>query len=198
MIDFDDDIILEDDRVQLRPLQKKHLKHLAPFSLSEPEIWTYSLAQPDSEAKMKAYILKALDSREAENAYPFLVFDKLKDAYAGSTRFYDINPYHKSCSLGYTWYGKNFRGTELNTHCKYLLLNYAFEEWHLERVEFRADNKNTRSIKAMTNLGATVEGILRSNCIAPNGRRDSIVLSILKEEWFASVKPNLLRRLKED
>ncbi len=198
MIDFDDDIILEDGRVQLKPLQKKHLKHLSPFALNEPDIWTYSLALPNSEAKMTTYISKALDGREAEEAYPFIVFDKLKNTYAGSTRFYDINAHHKSCSLGYTWYGNHFQGTGLNTHCKFLLLKFAFENWHLERVEFRADNRNSRSIKAMKNLGATAEGVLRSNCSAPNGRRDSIVLSILKNEWFERVKPLLLNRMNTE
>jgi len=198
MIDFDDDIILEDERVLLRPLQQSDLIHLKTFALNEPETWTYSLALPDSEVKMRNYISKALDAREAEEAYPFIVFDKLKNTHAGSTRFYDINWHHKSYSLGYTWYGQDFRGTGLNTHCKYLQLKYAFEDWHLERVEFRADNRNSRSIKAMKNLGATAEGVLRSNCSAPNGRRDSIVLSILKSEWFESVKPLLLNRLKAE
>jgi RimJ/RimL family protein N-acetyltransferase len=51
--------------------------------------------------------------------------------YAGSTRFYDINLEFKTLLLGFTWYGKQFRGTGLNKHCKYLLLQFAFEllEW---------------------------------------------------------------------
>lgn len=194
-MNFDADIHLEDNRVLLRPLSAEDFKHLLPFSLNEPETWTYSLQQPNSEKNLKTYINVALNGREAEDAYAFIVFDKLKNQYAGSTRFYDINFYNKSCSLGYTWYGKDFRGTGLNTHCKYLLLKYAFEHLNLERVEFRADNNNMRSIQAMKNIGATVEGVLRSNCTAPNGRRDSIVLSILRNEWLEHVKPMLLGKL---
>lgn len=194
-MNFDADIHLEDNRVLLRPLSAEDFKHLLPFSLNEHETWTYSLQQPNSEKHLKTYINVALNGREAEDAYAFIVFDKLKNQYAGSTRFYDINFYHKSCSLGYTWYGKDFRGTGLNRHCKYLLLKYAFEYLNLERVEFRADNNNARSIQAMKNIGATIEGVLRSNCTAPNGRRDSIVLSILRNEWLEHVKPMLLERL---
>lgn len=189
------EIRLEDERVLLRPLILEDFKHLLPFSMNEPETWTYSLQQPNSEKNLKTYINFAVNGREAEDAYPFIVYDKLTKRYAGSTRFYDINPFHKSCSLGYTWYGEDFRGTGLNTHCKYLLLKFAFEHWNLERVEFRADNNNARSIQAMKNIGATVEGVLRSNCTAPDGRRDSIVLSILKNEWLEHVKPSLLNRL---
>ena len=68
---------------------------------------------------------------------------------------------------------------------------------NMERVEFRADNNNARSIAAMKGIGCTTEGVLRQNVIKTNGgRRDSIVLSILKEEWKNQVKVNLLEKIK--
>jgi len=77
-----------------------------------------------------------------------------------------------------------------------LLLEFAFEELELDRVEFRADNKNERSIAAMKSIGCTVEGVLRSNFISRAGRRDSIVLSILRSEWIESVKNRLSETLR--
>jgi len=67
----------------------------------------------------------------------------------------------------------------------------------VERVEFRADNNNARSIAAMKSLGCKVDGILRSNMPTreENIRRDSIVLSILKDEWFGGVKEELKKKL---
>jgi RimJ/RimL family protein N-acetyltransferase len=66
----------------------------------------------------------------------------------------------------------------------------------MERVEFRADNNNIRSINAMKAIGCTVEGVLRSHTPNYNGtRRDSIVLSILKEEWFSRVKDQLQSKM---
>jgi RimJ/RimL family protein N-acetyltransferase len=98
--------------------------------------------------------------------------------------------------LGYTWYGKEFQGTGLNKHCKYLLLEFAFEKMQVERVEFRADANNEKSIAAMKSIGCTVEGILRKNVKKPEGgRRDSIILSILKDEWNQQVKQNLKNKL---
>jgi len=99
--------------------------------------------------------------------------------------------------LGYTWYGKDFQGTGLNKHCKYLLLSFAFENIGMERVEFRADNNNARSIAAMKSIGCKVDGVLRSNMPKrEGGRRDSIVLSVLKDEWFADIKEMLRNKLK--
>jgi RimJ/RimL family protein N-acetyltransferase len=67
----------------------------------------------------------------------------------------------------------------------------------MERVEFRADARNERSIAAMKSIGCKVEGILRSNGWTNTGeRRDSIVLSILKNEWHFSVKNELKSKLK--
>jgi RimJ/RimL family protein N-acetyltransferase len=189
------DIILEDDCALLRPLTAKDLALLLPFSLNEPELWTFSLQQGGGEENLRKYIQSALADRAKGLSLPFIVYDKGTKSYAGSTRFYDIQALHKTVQIGYTWYGKDFQGTGLNKHCKHLMLSYAFDELGLARVEFRADANNARSIAAMTSLGCKVEGILRSNCSSPSGRRDSIVLSILKSEWDGGLKDELWRRL---
>lgn len=188
--------VLEDDCVLLRPLETNDCKNLLLFSLNEPELWKYSLVKVAGEENLKNYIHTALAAREAGSEYPFTVFDKRTREFAGSTRFYDIQVSQKTVQLGYTWYGKKFHGTGLNKHCKYLLLKFAFEQVGMERVEFRADNSNERSIAAMKSIGCVVEGILRSSTIKADGkRRDSIVLSILKEEWENGVKDRLFAKL---
>jgi RimJ/RimL family protein N-acetyltransferase len=193
--DISKEYLLEDEMVLLRPLTEADFQFLEHFSIAEPEIWKFSLVQASSPEKMRQYIQSAVAARQ-KNEYPFIVWDKRTNQYAGCTRFYDIQPDNKVLQLGYTWYGKEFQGTGLNKHCKFLLLSFAFEQIGMERVEFRADNDNARSIRAMQGIGCTVEGVLRSNGFKPDGnRRDSIVLSILKEEWFAGVKAALERKL---
>jgi len=194
--DFKKDYILENENVLLRPLEILDIENLLHFSLNEPELWQYSLLPASNESELKHYIQVALEKRNLKTDYPFIVFDKKTNSYAGSTRFYDIQLANKCLQLGFTWYGKNYQGTGLNKNCKYLLLEFAFEKLNIERVEFRADNSNEKSIAAMKSIGCKVEGILRSNGVRPNGeRRDSIILSILKQEWKNSVKENLLKRL---
>lgn len=193
---FSENYILEDEVVQLRPLQLTDFEHLIYFALNERDIWKYSLVPVAGEDNMKKYISDALSMREQKKEYPFIVFDKRTQQYAGSTRFYDIQLEHKTLQLGYTWYGKNFQGTGLNKHCKYLLLQFAFEQIGMDRVEFRADNRNERSIAGMKSIGCTVEGVLRQNYILPDEtRRDSIVLSILKSEWDKYGKEKLAKKL---
>lgn len=189
---FDDKYILEDDRVCLRPLELSDFEHLISFSTNEPELWKYSLVQAIGEDGLKNYLHLAIQGRADRKEYPFIVFDKLAQSFAGCTRFYDIQLSNKCLQLGFTWYGKQYQGTGLNKHCKYLLLEFAFEQLGMERVEFRADNDNKRSIAAMKSIGCTVEGVLRSNGLRNNGtRRDSIVLSILRSEWESKLKEKL-------
>ncbi|MDX2286820.1 MAG: GNAT family N-acetyltransferase [Bacteroidia bacterium] len=189
------DYVLEDNRALLRPLLAGDAQLLGHFAEQEPELWRYALSRVQHTADLERYIADALAGRAAGHAYPFAVYDKHAQAWAGSTRLYDLQPQHQSTQLGYTWYGRDFQGTRLNKHCKYLLLSFAFGQMGLERVEFRADARNERSIRAMKALGCTVEGILRSNCAAPSGRRDSIVLSILRGEWEAELQERLRAQL---
>lgn len=194
--DFQKEYILEDSIVQLRPLQSNDIDTLVHFSEHQPELWKYSIIGADGRENMEKYIDVALKGRLNKTEYPFVVIDKRTNSIAGSTRFYDIQLHNQSLQLGYTWYGKEFQGTGLNKHCKFLLLKFAFEEMGMKRVEFRANAQNERSINAMKSIGCTVEGILRNNVMEHNGkRRSSIILSILEDEWFTTVKQSLQSKL---
>lgn len=196
IFDTSANLILENERVLLRPLMQEDAVLLAPFVKNEPSLWKYALTPIETEQDLAQYITDAIKAKELGMAYPFIVFDKVQNKYVGSTRFYDIQHHFKTTQLGYTWYSETVWGTGLNEHCKCLLLTYAFETIGFERVEFRADNRNKRSIAAMQKIGCTVEGILRNHLPTSDGtRRDSIVLSILKKEW-PTVKAGFLARIK--
>ncbi len=121
--DFEKELVLENEHVLLRPLKKTDHNNLIGFSLNEPEIWKYSLIAAAGEENLKNYIKIALDARDAKKEFPFIVYDKKQNSFAGSTRFYDMQLAQKTLQLGYTWYGKHFQGTGLNKHCKFLLLH---------------------------------------------------------------------------
>lgn len=194
--DFKEEYILENDLVRLQPLDLTDYEKLVEFSIDESELWSFNSNGADSPENLKKYIEKALIQKERQLEYPFVVFDKIKSKIAGSTRFYNINLDAKHLEIGFTWYGKEFQGTYLNKNCKFLLLEFAFEKMQLERVGFRANNLNIRSINAMKSIGCVEEGILRNfSTDAKNERIDAIVLSILKNEWFDNVKQNLKNRI---
>lgn len=192
-----EEYILENDFVRLTPLKESDFEHLIHFSINEPELWDYNSNGPSTPENLKKYINRTLKQKENQSEYPFLIFDKLKNKYAGSTRYYNVNLEAKHLEIGFTWYGKEFQGTYLNKNCKFLLLEFAFEKLNLERVGFRANNLNSKSIAAMKSIGCVEEGILRNfNTDAQGNRIDAIVLSIIKSEWFSTVKENLKNKIK--
>jgi len=191
-INFNDDFQLEDYRVLLRLLQASDTEHLLSISENEPENWQYGLENASGKDNLEKYIASALKAHNDQQSIPFIIFDKSTQAFAGSTRYYQLNASHKRLAIGYSWLGNDFKQTGLNSHIKYLMLRHAFEHWSMERVEFMADTLNERSIRSILSLGATREGTLRSHAFRLNGtRRDTAVFSILKKEWLEQVKPSL-------
>jgi len=196
VFDTSTDFILENERVLLRPLVQDDAVYLSAYVKKEPALWKYALTPITTDQKFEQYIRTAVEARQLKSAYPFIVFDKLQNKYVGSTRFYDIQLNNSTTQFGYTWYSESTWGTGLNEHCKFLLLQFAFETIGFERIEFRADNRNKRSIAAMQKIGFTVDGILRNHLPPSDGTsRDSIVLSMLKNEW-PKIKEGFLARIK--
>jgi len=195
-MNFEAEIILENEVAILRPLTIEDTQLLQGF-VKEADIWKFTLSKVQTQEDFQHYIQSAIDGRNQKKEYPFIVYDKIKQDYAGSTRFYDIQLANKTLLIGYTWYGKAFQGTKLNKNCKFLLLQYAFEVLGMERVEFRADNRNERSKQAMLSIGCTIEGVLRNHLPTHDGgRRDSVILSILKDEWYNVSKKLLLQKIE--
>src|ERR1700676_680836 len=135
MILFPENLVLENERVLLRPMQPEDLEYLLPFAELEPEIWAYSAISAGGKEGMNTYLEFAIRQRNLQIEYPFIIFDKQTNDWAGSSRFYDIQLAYSTTQLGYTWYGKKFQRTGLNRHCKLLLLSYAFEQWGMERED---------------------------------------------------------------
>jgi N-acetyltransferase len=198
MLNFEKDYILENAKIILRPMIASDYDLLVEFSINEPDIWRYNGNEPNSAENLKRYIDKALLNRKLQLDYPFTVIHKAENKVIGSTRLYSINLINKTTELGFTWYGKKYHGTYVNKNCKFLLLEFAFEQLKMERVGFRANSLNIPSISAMKSIGCIEEGVLRNFSIDVNGQNiNATVLSILKNEWFETVKQSLKNKIEK-
>jgi len=122
--------------------------------------------------------------RDKELKYPWAIYDKKAEAYAGCTSYLNISAVNSRLEIGSTWIGEEFQRTGLNRACKFLLLSYAFEDLGWERVELKTDSRNEQSKTAIQKIGAQYEGKLRSHTLMSDGyRRDTVYYSILKPEW---------------
>ena len=177
-------IILTGKVVRLEPLTETHIPGLAAIGCDE-RIWRLMLyGMIRTEADMRAWVDDILSRQATGTDLPFAVIHLASGRVAGATRFMDMRPKHKGLEIGGTWYGLEFQHTAVNTECKYLLLKYAFETLSCVRVQFKADGRNERSIRAIERIGATREGVLRNHYILEDGKlRDSVYFSILDGEW---------------
>ncbi len=175
--------LLQNDRARLLALETFHFPDLLPLS-KEVDLYKYGSSDISSSQKLREYMNDAFAKRDEGIALPFIIFDKKYNRFAGSTRFGNIDRKNKVVQIGWTWLGKDFRGTGLNQQIKFLMLRYAFEKLSFQKVEFRIDERNTQSRKATEKVGGTLEGILRQDTITKSDfRRSSCCYGILREEW---------------
>lgn len=187
---------LKGNAVTLIPMEESHIDDLWEAAKHE-EIWDFTYSKVKSLEAMQKMVLVALDDRKKGISYPFAVVERHSNRIVGSTRFLDVSPTHKTVEIGWTWYNPIVWRTVVNTECKYLLLQHAFENWNLNRVQLKTDSRNLRSQKAIERIGAMKEGVLRKERIIEDGYiRDTVYYSILKEEW-PGVKKELLNKLQQ-
>ena len=182
---FEQNIVLENERVRLEPLQEQHFEALCSIA-QQKELWAFTSAKIRSEIDFKKYFDQALAEKKSGNSYPFAIFDKQQNRYGGCTRYGNISMANKRLEIGWTWYDTALQRTGLNRNCKFLLLSFGFEQLGLNRIELKTSLTNLRSQKAMEDIGAVKEGILRRHMINQDGEvRDTVYYSFIKEDWPA-------------
>ena len=180
---FNEEVILENKRARLTPLKKNDHAVLMKIAF-EPQLWEWGMSSIKNDAALSTYIDVALQEKENNISYPFLIYDKKLNCVAGSTRFGTISIPNKRLEIGWTWIHPMHQGSGLNKACKFLLLQFAFEKLMVNRVELKTDLLNQQSRKAIAKIGATQEGIFRKHQVTASGReRDSVFFSITYNEW---------------
>lgn len=176
---------LENERVRLSPLVLLDYKKLLHVATQE-KLVQYSPSDIYTPEALQKYIQTALEQKQNKTSIPFLVFDKAEQQYAGCTRYMNIHWKNKVLEIGSTWIGREFQGSGLNGQMKGLMIDHAFDQMGFEKIEFRIDERNIRSRKAVEKLGGVLEGILRKNVYLLDGyKRNTCCYGILRDEWKA-------------
>lgn len=185
--------VLEGDQVILRPMVGADGPAIVAAA-SDGKLWELFYTAVPSPETIEAY----LDNAEAEIGYgramPFVVGDKVNDKIVGATRYMRMKRDAKRLEIGTTFYAESAQRTPINSETKLLLLTHAFEVMGCMCVQFRTDALNFPSQRAIERLGAKRDGVLRNHGIMDGRNRDTIVYSIIANEWDG-VKTNLRFRL---
>jgi RimJ/RimL family protein N-acetyltransferase len=159
---------------------------------SDGELWNLWFTTVPFPDRAKAYIEVALAGQETGHMLPWIVREMPTGAIIGTTRYHDIVPEIDRVEIGYTWYAKSRQRSHVNTACKLLLLEHAFDGLMCKVVGLRTDNFNFRSQKAIEGIGAKRDGVIRHHAARKDGTvRDTVIYSILATEW-----PDVRRHLE--
>ncbi|HLI17846.1 MAG TPA: GNAT family protein [Rhodanobacteraceae bacterium] len=188
-------VTLQDRHVVLEPLTLDHIAGLERAA-ADGELWNLRVTYVPPPGAMHAYVEKALAMQATGEALPFAVRDQRDGAVVGSTRYYDFNPEVPRILIGYTWYAASRQRTHVNTACKLLLADHAFDALGCAAVGWETDILNTRSQQAIERLGAHRDGVLRQHKRRHDGTiRDSVEYSIIASEWQV-LRAKLAAKLK--
>ena len=180
--------------VRLAPMTSEHVPALEAAA-RDGELWNLRVTSVPAPGEAAGYVAAALQGHEAGHMLPFVVVDAASGSVIGSTRYHDIVPAVDRLEIGYTWYGRSWQRTHVNTSCKLLLLQHAFETLGAQLVGWRTDNYNFASQRAIERLGAKKDGVLRHHALRRDGTvRDSVMYSLAAGEW-PEVKAHLQYQL---
>ena len=185
--------VLEGDHVILRPMVRSDGPAIVEAA-SDGKLWELFYTAVPGPDTIEVY----LNSAEAETGYgramPFVVIDKASDIIVGATRYMRMKCVAKRLEIGTTFYAQSAQRSSTNSEAKLLLLTHAFEDMGCTCVQFRTDAFNFASQRAIERLGAKRDGVLRNHGIMDGRNRDTVVYSIIANEWLG-VKCNLQMRL---
>lgn len=177
----------------MEPLRSGHADALAALTIGTG-LTRWFPTPLETRSALEGYVTEALALAERGEALPFVIVAP-GGQVAGATRFGNVSSEHRRVEIGWTFVGRPWQRTSVNTATKLLLLGYAFEQLGCVRVELKTDALNAVSRAAILRLGATEEGTLRSHMRRSDGTwRDTVYFSIVESEWL-SVRDRLSARL---
>jgi RimJ/RimL family protein N-acetyltransferase len=190
-------VTLSSPGLRLEPLTADHIGGLEAAA-RDGELWNLRVTSVPAPGETAAYVAAALKGQADGHMLPFVVVEAASGRVIGSSRYHDIVPALERLEIGYTWYGRSWQRTHVNTTAKLLLMQHAFETLGAKLVGWRTDNYNHASQRAIERLGARKDGVLRHHALRRDGTvRDSVMYSLAAGEW-PEVKAHLQYQLARE
>jgi RimJ/RimL family protein N-acetyltransferase len=192
MFRVDPAVTLEGRGIRLEPLAIAHEGALKAAA-ADGELWKLHFTSVPEPEQTLAYIETALKDCEKGVRVPWVVRETKGGSIIGSTSYHDIILGARRVEIGYTWYGRSWQRTFVNTACKLCLLDHAFGTLGCSVVGWRTDILNLRSQAAIERLGAKKDGVVRRQAVRRDGTlRDTVMYSVTDDEWNTGVRDRLL------
>ncbi|MEQ9505541.1 MAG: GNAT family protein [Hyphomonas sp.] len=122
-----------------------------------------------------AYFDHTLAEARDGSSIPFAITRISDGAFAGVAAYLDISRTHRRLRIGYQWHPEKMRSGIVPAATALALISRA-RACRIRRIEYLADVENIAAIKSIERLGATREGVLRSQMRAAKGTWSDMAL----------------------
>jgi RimJ/RimL family protein N-acetyltransferase len=179
-------ISLGDDGAELRPLEPWHaqefLAHLDRGREFIGQYISFGSRETDVESA-RALLTRYAEKHAADSGSLHGIW--LDGKLAGGVLFRTFDAQQGTCEVG-CWLEPAAAGRGLVTRAMRVLLDWAFDERGMHRVEWYAASANQPSVNVARRLGMTRDGVLRESHLHRGTRQDIEIWSVLAPEWRAA------------
>lgn len=171
-----------DENIELRMIESRdaeELNALIEESKAHIKQWSAWLKDDRSIENTRAFIKRNLEQFADGEGFAVAIFYQNK--IAGQIEYNYIDLKNRKTEIGY-WLGESFQGKGLVTKSCRVLIDYAFDELKLNRVELRCAVENLKSRKIAENLGFKNEGTIRQAELIHGKFFDFVIYGLLAGE----------------
>lgn len=138
-------------------------------------------------AGTERFLAEAEEQRAAEDGFQAKIAPD--GEIIGTVGFHRIDWVNRNTSLGY-WLTERAEGKGTMTAVVRALIDYAFQEWNLHRIEIHCAPDNHRSRAVPERLGFSEEARLRETELVGGRYLDSVVYGVLEQDWHTESVPS--------
>ena len=114
----------------------------------------------------------------------FLLEDKASGKIIGRCGLHNWNKDHWRAEIGYSMEDESFKQRGLMSEAVEAVIDYGFKQMDLNRIEALVADYNTASLRLLEKNGFIREGVMRNHYYVNGVFEDSIVFSLLREEYI--------------
>ena len=173
--------ILEGEKVRLRPMQDRDMPLFVQW-LQDAEVrrWLASIAEPPTlEEQFDWY-----EGRRSDPDSVLWSIETLDGRLVGSVEL-RLAQHAQRAELGIAIQDKTMWSQGLGTDTVRLVMEYGFEDLELHRIELMTDEENVRGRRCYERCGFIEEGLLRQHRPIDGKFGNTIMMSVLRDEWLA-------------
>ncbi|WP_181898709.1 GNAT family N-acetyltransferase [Halobacillus trueperi] len=164
-----------------RELKQEDWKKIHTYA-SKPEVSQYQPWGPNSEKDTQDYVQHLVhEIRQAETQkFAWAILREADEELIGVAELTILDTYHRTGEIAYILHPDEW-GRGMGTEVAKRLIRDGFQSFHLKRIQATCHPDNKGSVRVLEKSGMEREGRLRGHLKMKEGRRDSLLYSVLND-----------------